>query len=82
MGGVPQVARIYQYGELETFVWRDGSGRDHFGGRPVLTTGRFDRRIMRFVDGSAEVSISDRSIAYGGDGTAEDVSGLELDSPH
>ena len=33
VGGVPQIARIYQYGMSEPFVWRDSSGNDYFGGQ-------------------------------------------------
>jgi hypothetical protein len=68
VGGVPQVARLYQYGECESFVWRTSDGNDYFGGRPVQSTERFDRRIMTFADRKVEISFSDRSIYFGGDG--------------
>lgn len=66
VGGTPQVTRIYQYGDVETFVWRDGQGADYYGGRPVLQAERFDRRVMQFLDGTVQISMSDHSLAYGG----------------
>lgn len=62
VGGVPQILRIYQYGETETFVWRTPEGHDYFGGRPVIKGERFDRRIATFNDGSLRISMSDQSI--------------------
>jgi hypothetical protein len=64
VGGVPQVARVYQYGEYEPFVWRTAAGADYFGGRPVQATERFDRRILTFIDGGIVISFSDRSIYF------------------
>lgn len=61
VGGAPQIVRIYQYGECEPFVWR-ASGIDYFGGRPVQVSERFDRRIVTFVDGRMNISVSDKSI--------------------
>lgn len=65
VGGVPQVVRIYQYGEAEPFVWRTAAG-DYFGGRPVQPTERFDRRIMNRDGASVRSAFSDRSIYFGG----------------
>lgn len=65
VGGAPQVIRIYQYGEAEPFVWRTPEGIDYFGGRPVQDGERFDRRVLRLVDGQVSVAFSDRSIYYG-----------------
>jgi hypothetical protein len=61
VGGVPQVLRIYQYGQTETFVWRDEEGADHYGGRRMLHNERFDRRIMRYHEGQVQIRYSDRS---------------------
>ena len=73
VGGVPQVFRIYQYGEAEPFVWRTPGGDDYFGGRPVQAGERFDRRVLRLADGQVSVGFSDRSIYYGPHGeTPED----------
>lgn len=69
VGGAPQIARIYQYGQVETFVWRDRDGTDYYGGRPVQATERFDCRIARFSDGALEAEVSDRSVAFGGYGS-------------
>lgn len=66
VGGAPQLARISQYGESEFFVWRDESGTDFFGGRPVQPRERFDRRIAQLKDGRVSFSYSDRSILFGG----------------
>lgn len=65
VGGVPQLLRIYQYGETESFVWRTAEGVDHFGGRPVNKGERFDRRIAKFTDGRLEVMMSDQSMMPG-----------------
>lgn len=65
VGGMPQVFRIYQYGEAEPFVWRTADGGDYFGGRPVQAGERFDRRVLTLVEGQVDVSFSDRSIYYG-----------------
>lgn len=65
VGGAPQVLKITQNGETEAFVWRDGNGKDHFGGRRVLTNERYDRRTMTRNSGIVDISHSDRSIAYG-----------------
>jgi hypothetical protein len=46
VGGTPQVTRLYQYGGTEQFVWRDDDGTYSFGGRPVLESERFDRRVL------------------------------------
>jgi hypothetical protein len=62
VGGVPQVSRIYQYGEVEQFVWRTEAGVDYFGGRPVQPAERFDRRILQLVDGVPSTCFSDQSI--------------------
>jgi hypothetical protein len=67
VGGMPQVARIYQYGECEPFVWRTADGTDYFGGRPVQASERFDRRIMTLGDNGVNISFSDRSIYFDGD---------------
>lgn len=77
VGGVPQVAKIYQYGISEPFVWRDSSGTDFFGGRPVQPAERFDRRVIRFLDGRVHIQHSDRSIAFGG----ADADNEEADEP-
>jgi hypothetical protein len=66
VGGVPQVIRVYQYGECEPFVWRTSHGIDYFGGRQVQAVERFDRRIMEFTNGKIKISFSDRSIYFGG----------------
>jgi hypothetical protein len=66
VGGVPQVTRIYQYGEAEQFVWRTEDDIDYFGGRPVQPSERFDRRIIRLKDGDVSASMSDRSIYFSG----------------
>ncbi|QQQ75479.1 hypothetical protein IOD16_30990 [Saccharothrix sp. 6-C] len=63
VGGVPQIAYIYQRGESECFVWRDQAGNDHFGGRPVQPRERFDRRILKWAGDRVIVSFSDRGIA-------------------
>jgi hypothetical protein len=65
VGGVPQIARISQYGESEFFVWRDNTGRDYFGGRPVQAMERFDRRIAQLRGQRVTFSFSDRSILFG-----------------
>lgn len=62
VGGVPQMLRIYQYGETESFVWRTADGADHFGGRPINEGERFDRRIATFADGNLKISMSDQSV--------------------
>lgn len=62
VGGVPQVARVYQYGECEQFVWRTADGSDHFGGRPIQRSERFDRRILTLADEGVKISFSDQSI--------------------
>jgi hypothetical protein len=62
VGGVPQIACVYQRGESECFVWRDSAGNDHFGGRPVQPQERFDRRIAQLVDGNVQLSFSDRLV--------------------
>ncbi|MEX5710570.1 hypothetical protein AB1484_20225 [Parafrankia sp. FMc6] len=62
VGGVPQIARIYQYGESECFVWRSSDGHDYFGGRPVQSSERFDRRIIEIANNAVKVSFSDRSV--------------------
>jgi hypothetical protein len=67
VGGVPQVARIYQYGECEPFVWRTADGTDYFGARPLQASERFDRRIMTLGDNGVNISFSDRSIYFDGD---------------
>lgn len=64
VGGVPQIARIYQYGECELFVWRTVGGTDYFGGRPIQATERFDRRILTLADDGVEITFSDRSIYF------------------
>ena len=61
VGGVPQLVRLYQYGETESFVWRTAEGTDHFGGRPVKKGERFDRRIAQYVEGKLEITLSDQS---------------------
>jgi hypothetical protein len=67
VGGHPQVARIYQSGLTEQFLWKDDDDVESFGGRPVLDTERSDRRVMRARrTGNGmqiEVRFSDRSIA-------------------
>jgi hypothetical protein len=67
VGGVPQVIRIYQYGESEPFVWRTADGVDYFGGRPVQASERFDRRILELTDDGVKISFSDQSIYFGRD---------------
>jgi hypothetical protein len=67
VGGAPQVARIYQYGECEPFVWRTTAGADYFGERPIQASERFDRRIMVLTDDGVEISFSDQSIYFDGD---------------
>ncbi|CDO06791.1 hypothetical protein C1S82_31515 [Mycolicibacterium cosmeticum] len=62
VGGVPQLLRIYQYGETESFVWRTAEGVDHFGGRPINDGERFDRRIATYADGYLKISMSDQSV--------------------
>ncbi|GAA4473496.1 hypothetical protein [Phytohabitans houttuyneae] len=64
VGGTPQVIRIYQYGQAEAFVWRTDDA-DYFGGRPVQSPERFDRRIMRLQQGEVVTKFSDRSIYFG-----------------
>lgn len=66
VGGPPQVIRIYQYGEAEAFVWRTAEA-DYFGGRPIQSSERFDRRIMLFQNGELLTKFSDRSIYFSGD---------------
>jgi hypothetical protein len=66
VGGMPQIARVYQNGECELFVWRAPDGTDHFGGRPVQAAERFDRRIIELGDKGVKISFSDRSIYFGG----------------
>lgn len=61
VGGVPQILRIYQYGETESFVWRADDGTNYFGGRAVNDEERFDRRIATFLDGKLYIRVSDRS---------------------
>ena len=67
VGGHPQVARIYQSGLTEQFVWKADDGGESFGGRPVLHMERTDRRVMsaRRVDDRLhmDVRFSDHSIA-------------------
>ncbi len=46
VGGAPQVARIYQNIQVEQFIWRDDAGRLSFGGRPLLSDERSERRIL------------------------------------
>ena len=66
VGGHPQVARIYQYGAVEQFVWEEAGGTQFFGGRPVLDTERSERRRMSAEPGSGRMQItiefSNRSI--------------------
>lgn len=62
VGGAPQVFRMYQYGETESFVWRDSDGVDYFGGRPVSAGERFDRRVISVEDGAVVIRFSDQSI--------------------
>jgi hypothetical protein len=61
VGGTPQIAKIYQNGLTESFLWRDATGHDSFGGRPVETDERFDRRIISFSKGLVSIAHSDRS---------------------
>ncbi|WP_455836934.1 hypothetical protein [Pseudarthrobacter siccitolerans] len=65
VGGTPQVLKITQNGQTESFVWRTADGEDSFGGRKVLKNERFDRRILTRTDGSLQISHSDRSISFG-----------------
>ena len=62
VGGVPQVMKIYQYGASEGFVWRARDGVDHFGGRPILPSERFDRRIIEIGDGGVRILYSDHAM--------------------
>jgi hypothetical protein len=64
---MPQVARVYRYGECEPFVWRTAAGAGFFGGRPVQAAERFDRRILALTEDGVEISFSDRSIYFDGD---------------
>ncbi|RLK60412.1 hypothetical protein [Actinokineospora cianjurensis] len=63
VGGVPQISCIYQRGESEIFVWRDEEGISHFGGRPIPSNERFDRRIIRSSGAGFSVSFSDQSMS-------------------
>lgn len=67
VGGAPQLARVYQNGLTEQFIWRSDDGSESFGGRPVLDTERSDRRVMSAVQTAngldVSVRFSDRSIA-------------------
>lgn len=68
VGGTLQVARVYQYGETEQFVWEDESGTQSFGGRPTLATERADRRVMRRMEGDSfgvEIRFSESSVSFG-----------------
>lgn len=78
VGGVPQLLRIYQYGETESFVWRTAEGVDHFGGRPVNKGERFDRRIAKFINGKLEIMMSDQSIMSSASLAAEVAAPPEL----
>lgn len=61
VGGAPQLLKIYQYGECESFVWRDSSG-DYFGGRPVRHGERFDRRIASMDGTDLVIQMSDGAL--------------------
>jgi hypothetical protein len=67
VGGAPQIARLYQSGLTEQFIWKGEDGVESFGGRPVLDTERSDRRVMCALRTEAglrmDVQFSDRSIA-------------------
>lgn len=64
VGGPPQIAKIYQHGEVEQFVWRK-NGADYFGGRPVQQHERFDRRTFEYSSHHPTIKYSDRSIYFG-----------------
>lgn len=67
VGGAPQVTRIYQNGLTEQFIWRDESGSEHFGGRPILDDERSDRRVMQATARdplTVSISFSQRSYKH------------------
>lgn len=66
IGGAPQIARIYQSGLTEQFIWRGHDGIESFGGRPVLDSERSDRRVMSAIRTErgiqVDIRFSERSI--------------------
>jgi hypothetical protein len=59
VGGAPQLMKIYQYGECESFVWRDANG-SFYGGREIDEKERFDRRIASFSNGDLTTEMPPR----------------------
>lgn len=63
IGGPPQILRMYQYGQTETFVWQDDNGVRYYAGRRLGDKERSDRRVLRWVSDRPEIRHSDSSIA-------------------